>query len=65
VILKVVVTESGKVTNIQVMRGDPPFVEAAIAAVKTWTFEPARLDGKTIAVYRILKIPFRLSVGGQ
>jgi len=65
VILKIVVTESGKVGNIQVMKGEPPFVEAAIAAVKTHTFQPAMLAGRPISVFRIIKVPFRLSVGGS
>jgi len=64
VILKIVVTETGRVGNIQVMKGEPPFVEAAIAAVKTYTFQPAVLAGRPIAVFRIIKVPFRLSVGG-
>ena len=64
VILKIVVTESGKVGNIQVMKGEPPFVDAAIAAVKTYAFQPAMLAGRPISVFRIIKVPFRLSVGG-
>ena len=65
VILKIVVTETGKVANIQVMKGEPPFVDAAIAAVKTYTFQPAMLAGRPISVFRIIKVPFRLSVGGS
>jgi len=61
VILKVVVTDGGRVADIQVMRGDEPFVSAALTAVKTWRFTPARLDGEPIAVYRIIKIPFKLA----
>jgi len=65
VILKIVVTETGRVGNIQVMKGEPPFVEAALAVVKTYTFQPAMLAGRPIAVFRIIKVPFRLSVGGR
>ena len=64
VVLKFVVTEKGLVSNIQVLKGDPPFVDAAIAVVKSYTYQPAMLAGKPIAVFRTLKIPFRLSVGG-
>jgi periplasmic protein TonB len=65
VILKVVVTESGRVTSIQVLRGEEPFVAAALAAVKSWSYSPAMHDGRPIAVYRILNIPFRMSGGYQ
>jgi protein TonB len=64
VVLKFVITEKGQVTNIQVLKGDSPFVEAAIAVVKTYTYTPAMLDGRPIATFKTLKIPFRLSVGG-
>jgi periplasmic protein TonB len=64
VILKVVVTETGRVGNIQVMKGEPPFVEAAVSVVKTYAFQPAMLAGRPISVFRIIKVPFRLSVGG-
>jgi len=64
VILKIVVTETGRVGNIQVLKGDAPFVEAALLAVKSYRYEPATLAGRPIAVFRIVKIPFRLSVGG-
>jgi protein TonB len=60
VILKVVVSETGEVTDVQVLRGDEPFVSAAVAAVKTWRYSPALVDGRPAAVYRVLKIPFRL-----
>jgi protein TonB len=65
VVLKFVITEKGQVTNIQVLKGDSPFVEAAIAVVKTYTYTPAMLDGRPIATFKTLKIPFRLSVGGS
>jgi TonB family protein len=64
VILKIVITELGRVGNIQVLKGEAPFVEAAIAVVKTYQYTPAFLAGRPIAVFRIVKIPFRLSVGG-
>jgi periplasmic protein TonB len=64
VILKIVITAEGRVENIRVLKGEPPFVEAAILAVKSYSFKPALFEGRPIAVYRILKIPFRLSIGG-
>jgi protein TonB len=60
VILKVVITEEGSVTNIQILRGDEPFVTVAKEAVKSWKFSPAKLEGTPIAVFKIIKIPFRL-----
>ena len=60
VILKIVVEENGNVGRIQVMKGDEPFVAAAISAVKGWHYTPALVDGQPMSVFRIVKIPFRL-----
>ncbi len=61
VILKVVILADGRVADVQVLRGDEPFVSAAVAAVKTWKYEPARYKGQPITVYRIIQIPFKLN----
>lgn len=60
VVLKIVVTEKGNVDKIVVLKGEEPFVAAAIEMVKGWKFTPASIDGQALAVYRILKIPFKL-----
>jgi periplasmic protein TonB len=61
VILKVVILADGTVSHVEVMRGDEPFVSAALQAVKRWKYEPARYKGQPIAVYRIIQIPFKLT----
>lgn len=45
----VVVSEDGSVVSAEVEASvSPEFDQAAIEAVKTWTFEPARRDGKAV-----------------
>jgi len=61
VILKVVILADGSVGDVQVMRGDEPFVSAALQTVKHWKYEPARFKGQPITVYRIIQIPFKLT----
>jgi TonB family protein len=46
VVLDVLVSEKGEVLNVQVRRDIVPLTEEAVSSVRTWTFEPARLDGK-------------------
>ena len=60
VILKLVVEADGRVGAIKVMRGEEPFVGAALAVVRSWRYEPALVDGQATAVFRIVKVPFRL-----
>jgi len=61
VVLKVVILADGTVADVQVMRGDEPFVSAAVKTVKTWKYQPARYKGQPITVYRIIQIPFKLT----
>ncbi|WP_342376392.1 TonB family protein [Myxococcus stipitatus] len=60
VVLKLVVTARGEVRDVTVMRGDEPFASAALRAVRTWRYQPAMLEGQPVAVYRVVKVPFRL-----
>ena len=39
----------GLVKEAQVARGDEPFAAAAVAAARTWVFEPATRDGRVVA----------------
>jgi protein TonB len=61
VILKLVVFADGTVGDVSVVQGEEPFVSAAVRAVKSWRYQPARLHGRPIAVYREVRIPFKLS----
>lgn len=61
VVLKVIIRADGSVADVQVMRGDEPFASAAVAAVKTWKYKPATVQGQAITVYRIIQIPFKLN----
>ncbi|MDP1921436.1 MAG: energy transducer TonB [Myxococcales bacterium] len=60
VVLKVVVEKTGAVGRIQVLKGEEPFVAAAIAAVKAWRFTPALLDAQPIAVFLTIPVKFSL-----
>ena len=61
VVLKVVILADGTVAKVEVMRGEEPFVSAAVETVKHWKYTPARHQGQAITVYRIIQIPFKLT----
>jgi len=48
VVLDALVDTSGRLTDIKVVRGESPFLEKCLVAVRTWTFLPALLDGRAI-----------------
>jgi protein TonB len=61
VVLEIVVLADGSVGNVKVVRGEEPFATAAVEAVKTWRYEPARYKGLPITVYRTFQVTFRLT----
>lgn len=63
VVVKFVVGEDGRVEDPKVVKGHPLFDELVLAAVRTWTFTPATLEGRPVRMTRLVKIPFRLKTG--
>jgi TonB family protein len=63
VVLRVRVTETGTVEEVELVRGVTQRVginEAAIEVARGATFEPARRDGRPVSSWYTLTIPFRL-----
>ena len=59
VILRVSVSETGRVTNIDVLKGAPGgLTEAAVVAVRGWRFEAATRDGAAVPGVITIPIPF-------
>jgi protein TonB len=59
VILRVLVAESGRPLDVQVLRGvRGGLSEAATIAVRRWTFEPATKNGKPVEAWTTVPIPF-------
>jgi TonB family protein len=48
ILLDASVDTRGKVTDVRVVQGQPPFLEGVLGAVQTWTFLPARQDGRDV-----------------
>jgi protein TonB len=57
------VLASGKVGTVQVQRsaGRPDMDRAAVEAIKTWLFEPARRGKEAVAVWVTLPVRFELN----
>jgi TonB family protein len=48
VVLDALVDSSGRLADIKVVRGESPFLDKTLVAVRTWTFLPARNDGQVV-----------------
>ena len=61
VVLEAVIDTEGRVTEARILRGlGLGLDESALATVSTWRFEPARRDGRPLAVIYTLVIHFRI-----
>ncbi len=59
VVLRVLVSETGLPLLIDVVRGiRPDLADAAIAAVKKWTFQPARKGNGNVRTWTSVSVPF-------
>lgn len=56
--LVVLISEEGRVTEVDVRSGEEPFVSAARAAVASWKFAPAMRDNVPVKSRVVLKVSF-------
>ncbi len=59
VVLRVLVSETGRAERVETIKGIRPLAEAAMASVRRWTFEPARRAGRDVSAWLVVEIPFQ------
>ena len=63
VILEAVITASGNVADVKVLKSVHPLVDAAATdAVRQWIYRPATRNGNAVAVYLTVTVTFNLGV---
>jgi protein TonB len=66
VVVKIVIDREGCVRNAHVRKSLPYGLnESALAAVKSWSFHPATVDGKPVEVYYWLTVNFQQDESGK
>jgi len=60
VIIEATIDESGRVTQARVLRSIPLLDQAAIDAVRQWTFAPTLVDGRAVPVIMTVSVNFSL-----
>ncbi len=58
--LSATIGSNGKVKDLHVMSGNPLLVDAAVNAVKQWTYQPTYLNGKPVEVLTEVDVRFTL-----
>ena len=61
VVLKVQISKSGDVEDVQLSSGHPMLAPAAIEAVKQWKYKPFLLNGEPVAVETSVTVNFTLA----
>ncbi|MCC6809708.1 MAG: energy transducer TonB [Deltaproteobacteria bacterium] len=60
VFVRIVLAEDGAVAQVEIVRSTLPELDAVIVAhVRTWRFEPARLDGKAVRALYMQPFTFK------
>ncbi len=59
--VRAVITKVGSLRNIEVLKGDPLLVPAALKAVQNWRYTPCRLNSEAVDVVTTLDISFNLN----
>jgi TonB family protein len=57
--VEAVVGIDGRVKDVKVISGHPLLRDAAIRAVRTWTFKPATINGKSVEAPARAEVNFK------
>jgi len=60
VILEAVIGRDGTIAELRALSGDPLLQQAALDAVRQWTYKPTLLNGKPVEVVTIITVNFSL-----
>jgi protein TonB len=58
--LDATIGEDGHIENLKVLSGPPLLINAAVDAVKQWTYRPTILNGKPVKVETQIRVNFEL-----
>jgi TonB family protein len=61
VVLRVVISNSGDVTEVAVVSGDPALTEPAAKAMKEWKYKPYQVDGSPVEMETQVSISFQIT----
>ena len=58
--LRAIIGTDGTIQNLQVVSGNALLVNAAVAAVKQWRYQPTRLSGQPVEVESLITVQFSM-----
>ena len=61
VTFRVLITKSGEIRDVEVLKGDPLLIPAARSAVEQWRYSPCIINSEAVEIRTSLDINFNLS----
>jgi protein TonB len=59
--LRAIIGKDGLIKDLQVITGHPALTDAALAAVRQWSYQPTLLEGRPVEVSTEIDVVFRLN----
>lgn len=59
--LRAVIATDGTIQSLQVVSGDPIFIQSALAAVRQWHYRPTVLNGRPVEIDTFITVTYNLS----
>lgn len=59
--LHAIISTEGRIESLEVMSGDPLFIQSALAAVREWRYRPTILNGRPIEIDTHITVIYTLS----
>ena len=59
--LRAIISTAGTIESLEVLSGDPLFIQSALAAVREWRYRPTILNGRPIEVDTHITVIYTLN----
>jgi protein TonB len=59
--LRARIAKTGEVRDVQVLKGDPLLIPAALSAVKQWRYTPCMMNSEPVEIVTTLEVDFNLN----
>ena len=59
--LHAIIATDGTIQSLEVLSGDPPFYNSALAAVREWRYRPTVLNGQAVEIDTRITVVYKLN----
>ena len=59
--LRAIISTDGSIQSLEVIAGDPIFIQSALSAVRQWRYQPTILDGQPVEIDTHITVIYTLA----